>query len=440
MDYAKNILKPFEAKKDFMEDMISSGIEQNRKGYLYLNFVDADGAPVNGVRVKAVQKTHDFKFGANLFMLDEFEKEEQNEIYKKHFADAFNIATLPFYWNSLEPEQGKPRYDRDSYKIYRRPTPDLCIEYCEAYNIEPKMHCLNYPTTSPEWAHGTVAWEKQCLEKRFRELSERYAKKIPMWEVTNETLFSPIPMRGNFYTQPDLIEWSFALAEKYFPANKLVINEAHYWIWDKKQLDRSPYFMQIERAMLKGARIDAIGMQYHMFYSKEDAAEQTAVFYDPEQIWNIMDVYSRLGKPLHITEMTIPSYSESAEDEELQARIIRNIYSLMFAHPAMEGIIYWNLIDGFAHAAVPGDMTAGENVYYGGLLRYNFTAKPAFELLKELILKTWHTEVDITSESNTVSFKGFYGKYDLTIETNGKTVNKTIHLSKELFNTLTIEI
>ena len=36
MEFCKEIMKPFEAKKDFMEDMISSGIEQNRKGYMYL--------------------------------------------------------------------------------------------------------------------------------------------------------------------------------------------------------------------------------------------------------------------------------------------------------------------------------------------------------------------------------------------------------------------
>ena len=440
MEFCKEIMKPFEAKKDFMEDMISSGIEQNRKGYMYLKFVDEKGEPIKGVKVKAVQKTHDFKFGANLFMLDEFEKDEQNEAYKKYYADAFNIATLPFYWSDLEPEQGKPRYAKDSPKVYRRPAPDLCLEYCKANGIEPKMHCLNYPTFAPEWAKGSIEWEKQCLEKRFKELSERYAKRIPMWEVTNETFYPHIPRHGNFFGEPDFVEWSFALAEKYFPANKLVINEAHCWVWNRVQRDRAAYYMQIERAMLKGARIDAIGMQYHMFYTKDEALKETPIYYDPEQMWSIMDTYARFNKPMHITEMTIPVYSENAADEEMQAKIIRNVYSLMFAHPAMEGILYWNLIDGFAHNAKPGDMSKGENMFYGGLLRFNFTAKPAFELLKELIHKTWHTEVELKSESNEVSFKGFYGEYDLEISTDSGTTTKRIHLNKHMFNNLTITV
>jgi hypothetical protein len=106
----------------------------------------------------------------------------------------------------------------------------------------------------------------------------------------------------------------------------------------------------------------------------------------------------------------------------------------------MDGILYWNLIDGFAHNAIPGDMSRGENMFYGGLLRYNFTAKPAFELLKELIHKTWHTEVELQSESNEVSFKGFYGKYDLEISTDSGKTTKTIHLNKDMFNKLTITL
>ena len=213
-------------------------------------------------------------------------------------------------------------------------------------------------------------------------------------------------------------------------------------MWDDRWFhwNRSPYYMQIERAMMKGARIDSIGMQYHMYYRKDEAVQETKIFYDPEQLWSIMDVYAQLGKPMHITEMSIPVYSEKAEDEEMQAQIIRNIYSLLFAHPAMEGILYWNLIDGFAHNAIPGDMSRGENMFYGGLIRYNFTAKPAFELLKELINKTWHTEVVRESETNEVSFKGFYGKYDLEISTNEKTIKKTVHLNKDKFNKLTITV
>ena len=59
------------------------------------------------------------------------------------------------------------------------------------------------------------------------------------------------------------------------------------------------------------------------------------------------------------------------------------MYSMWFSHPAMDGIVYWNLADGYTYNAVPGDMSAGENYYRGGLLRFdgsefhNFSTKGA---------------------------------------------------------------
>ena len=439
MSSRQDVLKPFEAKKDFMNDRIASGIEANRKGFAFLDLVDEKGGPVRDAEVKSTQKTHDFKYGANLFMLGEMQDAERNEKYERYFADAFNIATLPFYWNTLEPEQGKPRFAKDSPKIYRRPAPDLCLEFCEANGIEPKAHCLNYASLMPEWAKGSLAWEKQCLEKRFRELAERYAKRIPMWEVTNETYWG---RKSTFYSQPDFVEWSFALAEQYFPANKLVINEAHSLIWNRSSFhwNRSPYYMQIERALLKGARIDAVGMQYHMFYRKEAEIDETAVYYDPEQIYAVLDTYAMLGKPIHITELTIPAYSNAPEDEAVQAEIIRNIYRMWFSHAAVDGIIYWNLVDGFGYNAKPGDMTAGENYYYGGLLRYDFTPKPAYKMIRDLFEKEWRTKLTLHTASGSLSFKGFYGQYDLEITVKGKRIRKTILLSKEQNNRFTIKL
>ena len=61
------------------------------------------------------------------------------------------MATLPFYWNATEPEEGKTRYAKNSPKLYRRPPIDLCIEFCEKHGIEPREHGLAYEHLFPEW-------------------------------------------------------------------------------------------------------------------------------------------------------------------------------------------------------------------------------------------------------------------------------------------------
>ena len=336
----------------------------------------------------------------------------------------------------LEPEQGKPRYGKNSPRIYRRPPPDLCLEWCEANNIMPKAHCLNYVAFMPEWAKGTIDREKFYLSNHFRELSERYAGRIRDWEVTNETFWG-YREGSNIYAEDDFVEWSFEQANRFFPANRLIINEAHCRVWESITGfygNRSQYFMQIERALLKGARIDVIGMQYHMFHKREEELEQTAAFYDPQRIFDVLDTYAKLNRNIQITELTIPAYSYTAGDEEIQAEILRNVYSMWFSHEAMEAIVYWNLVDGFAAFAPQGDMTAGENYYHGGMIRYDFTTKPVYNMLYDLIHKEWHTEAETESnEYGVATFKGFYGEYDVEVTyPDGRIEKQTLHLNKDL--------
>ena len=62
--------------------MINTGIEQNRKGCAVITVKDSFGNPLKGVKIRVNQKSHQFKYGANLFMLDELETSEKNELYK----------------------------------------------------------------------------------------------------------------------------------------------------------------------------------------------------------------------------------------------------------------------------------------------------------------------------------------------------------------------
>ncbi|MBR2353188.1 MAG: endo-1,4-beta-xylanase, partial [Clostridia bacterium] len=356
-------------------------------------------------------------------------------------------ATLPFYWDTLEPERGKPRYAKDSPKIYRRPAPDLCMEFCEAHGIEPREHALAYDAFFPKWLYeASVDEVKRELERRFSEISARYAHKIPTIEVTNEMGWKK--GKTAFYDEPDFVEWCFKLAEKYFPNNCLCLNEGTDLCWDKGCRATDQYYSYIEANLLKGARIDAIGMQYHLFHKSENEYVKTRPFLNPEGLYKHMDLYAGLGKPLQITEVTLPAYSWEKEDEEIQAEILENLYSIWFSHPSVEQIVYWNLVDGYAHLWDPdpeaikasqGDMTLGENYFYGGLLRFDMTPKPAYFKIKDLLQKKWHTEEEVvTDENGCVSFKGFFGGYDLEIVTEGNSVKESFALSSKQENKKTV--
>lgn len=391
------------------EERIQQGIEQNRKGDFRVRIT---GIP-DGTRVSYRLVNHAFRFGANLFMLDQYSDDRQNAGYRAAFPRTFNLATLPFYWKDQEPEQGKPRYAAGSEPIFRRPPTDVCLDYCLEQHIEPKAHCLNYDFFRPNWLKGaTVAEHRRALTKRFAELAERYRTRIPSWEVTNETFNDPYDLYSDFYQQPDFVSWSFREAKRYFPGNRLIINDhtalgcmmlPHGDIVP----NRGAYYVQI-RELLRDPeiRLDSIGFQYHSFFPIEQEAELARYRYNPDNLFRILDEYAALGPKMQITEMTIPAYSTDPADEAVQAALLRATYRLFFSLPAMEAIVYWNLVDGGA--------SGSENHYCGGLLRPNLTKKPAYEALEEL-LREWHTEGKTETAYGVASFRGFYGDYVLTV-------------------------
>ena len=443
------VLELFQAQKEFMEEKIHYGIEMYRKGHAVLTVKDSHGQPIKNAKIKITQADHAFKFGANLFMLDELETEEKNKTYKKIFADTFNMATLPFYWDATEPEPGLLRYEKDSPKLYRRPPIDLCMEYCKDHGIEPREHGLAYEHFFPKWLyHASVPEIKAALTRRYEQIAQRYRNHIPTIEVTNEMDWDT----GNtaFYEDPDFVEWCFKTAETYFPGNQLVINDHTGLPWGDRCRTTDKYYSYIEANLLKGARIDAIGMQFHMFCRAEGEYEHTRHFYDPKKLYAHMDLYARFGLPLQITEVTIPAYSNNPEDEAIQAKILKTLYEIWFSHPNVEQIIYWNLVDGYAHVWDPdpetikasqGNMTLGENYYYGGLLRFDMTPKPAFDAIRDLIKNKWHTEAEGTTDScGQFSFKGFFGHYRVQIETVNGIQERTINLSSKASGRIELEV
>ena len=436
MSERRKIFDLFEEQKDFADAKVAEGIEKYRKGDATVTVVDGQGDPVSGAQIRVNQKNHEFRFGANIFMLDELETPEKNEAYKRYFADLFNMATLPFYWDATELEKGKHRYDKASPRFYRRPAIDLCMEYCKEKGIEPREHALAYDHFFPDWLAGeNVEICKRELERRYREIAERYAADIPTIEVTNEMQWKE--GKTALYRADDFMDWAYKKAEEYFPYNHLTINEGTRQTYVDFYENMSLYYLQIERLLKAGRRVDAVGIQFHIFCDPENEMDRGAYCYNPKRLFKVLDRYSDFGLPLQITEVTIPAYTSDPENEKLQADIIEQLYSIWFSQPNMEQIIYWNLPDGYAYGAEKGDMTAGENRFAGGLLRFDMSKKPAWERLEELILHRWHTDVETATDRNgCATFRGFYGDYEAQID--GKSYPLT--LKKDGTNEFTVTI
>ena len=114
------------------------------------------------------------------------------------------------------------------------------------------------------------------------------------------------------------------------------------------------------------------------------------------------------------------------------------LYRICFSHRALTGITWWNLPD---DGILTTKRKAGdENLPSAGLIDGNYNEKKAYKVLDRLINTEWRTDVSLPTVDGKLKFKGFYGKYELTIRTGEREIKKEIHLSKELSRVRRIEL
>lgn len=435
--------KDIEAQKEATTARCERDIEKYRKGDKKLVLKDKNGKPLANKQVTVHQKSHDFNFGANIFMLDGFDDEKDNIAYRETFKKHFNAATVPFYWEGIEPEEGKTRYEKDSPKISRRPAPDLCLEYCKENGISTKLHCLFYDKymAIPDWLPKQDEQKMRKLyEKRFREISKRYSGKMFEFEVTNEILCAPY-WKGDgeasvLSYKKDIVEWAFDLARKYFPSDKLVINEGNPMIQTiAKEGYFSKYYLQLEKLLAKGTPIDKIGIQNHIFYGAtlpdgqqpaDDKIPGFSIYFNPASYFEGLDYLSEFGLPLEITEFSVPTPGEGEEAELIQADLLEMMYTVFFSIPKMETIMYWNTVDNTAYVGKGWN----ENNCRNGLFHRDFTPKKSAERLYYLLNEKWHTDLELTTNENgEIEFRGFYGNY--SAEVDGKEFEFSLHKDED---------
>ncbi len=402
---------------------IEDGIRSNRMDDVVLKFVTADGQPLSNVTARIEQTRHEFLFGANIFMLGGFPTQEKNRQFETLFTGLLNYATVPFYWSDLEPEDGKPRFAKDSATIYRRPPPDVVVEFCRAHELAMKGHPLVWHQWYPKWRPDDPQAAMRRAEQRIAEIGARYGAAIPRWEVVNEPC-ERHKYADKWFNLPEDYLWRSLRAAAQFPAgDRMMLNEATTYSWLEFSAERSPYYRLIRDMLERGARVEELGMQLHIFSEPAWRLTLAGKQFAPGDLFKVLDRYSDFGRPIHITEITIPALPSSSAGEQSQAQVARNFYRLWFSHPRVEAISWWNLVDGTA--------AKGEDKWKAGLVRNDFSPKPAFEALDQLINHDWKILLDTNSAAHSVvTFRGFHGTYVVTAQAGGQTVKQTFQLKK----------
>ena len=388
---------------------IERNIERHRKGDAILEVVDAAGKPVSGATLAVRQTGHEFLFGGNAFVLGQLDTPEKNRRYEAAFVKLFNFATVPFYWEGTEPARGELRYAEPARDLWRRPPPARFLPWAATNGLTLKGHPLLWHAYNPAWLPKTAEELRSLYRKRFREIAGRFGDQIGIWDVVNESLVCPTnyPL---FTPDREYVRWAFAEAAPLFPAaTRLMINEVTT-PFNFLPAESNPYYAQIQSLLARGAAIRGIGFQYHYFRRPHLDAFLAEPKCDPAKLMDTYEQFGRFDLPLFITEITFPSAGEGGD--ELQAEVARAHYRLWFAAPKMAGITWWNLGDGTA--------VKGENEAKGGLVDAELNPKPAYRELDRLINHEWKTTLRLQTEAGgTARFRGFHGKYSITVTSSG---------------------
>ncbi|MHC4540835.1 MAG: endo-1,4-beta-xylanase [Planctomycetota bacterium] len=350
---------------------VDTRIEKHRKGDGVLKLIGPDGrALARGVPVKIAQKQHKFLFGCNIFKLNRCETAEDSTAYAEQFAALLNFATLPFYWWNYEHEPGEPDDART----------EEIVRWCKAHNVTTKGHPLAWNYVDPRWLPKEPEEAMRLQLKRIARCVSKFKNEIDIWDVVNEA--------------------------------------THY---DREQIKkRAPVLTEAIRKMGVGP------------YVREafKAARQA----NPHEV---CERFAKFGKPLHFTELTIVSGEQgwdlrqkrrdsnfrwvtTSEGEKRQARQVNEFYTVLFSHPAVEAITWWDFTDQNAWQRAPA-----------GLVREDMTPKPAYDELKELIKNRWWTQTEVVTEAEgEARFRGFLGDYEVAAQVGGKKLTGTFRLDE----------
>ncbi len=409
-------------QKNRILDQVDARIEKYRMGSAALRLLGPDGKLFKrDSTVSIEQKQHKFLFGCNIFKLNRCRTADDNTAYAERFSGLLNFATLPFYWWNYERRRGMPDDDRT----------EEIVRWCNAHNVTTKGHPLAWNYAQPPWLPREPDSAMQLQFKRIERCVQRFKNKVDIWDVVNEATHYDRPgckERAPILTEAirrmgvgAYVRESFKSARKANPKATLLINDY--------RTDPSYAEKVISQLVDDSGQplYDVIGIQSHMHGG----------YWGAQRTWAACERFAKFGKPLHFTETTVVSgprnssgWTTTPDGEKRQAEQVAEFYRVLFSHPAVEAITWWDFTDQNAWQRAPA-----------GLVRNDMSPKPAYNELEKLIKDKWWTQTETPiSDGGQARFRGFLGQYEVAASIDGRKLTGTFRLDKTKKQTIDVQL
>ncbi|WP_281614437.1 sulfatase-like hydrolase/transferase [Flammeovirga sp. SubArs3] len=389
------------SKDDWLKDA-EARIEKHRKGDVSLTVLDKKGKPFSG-EVKVEQIGHQFRFGgivnSQLFTSD------KKEIYEETFASVFEHAG---YENALKIKHKKAFEKRH----------DQIDPFLKKNNISLRGHALvwekqkNMPKEVQKFVSDKDTTQLiASLEEYVKFGLENY--NVIEWDVLNEP--------RECHDVQDLTKRnSWAHWFKY--AEQIRTNENVKFYLNENKVISSPYktaeknisfhYKVIKDILAEGAPLEALGFQSRM---KQHI--------HPADIYDRLNIFAEFGLPMLGTEFEIVDSNYQKFTEEDRKNITREVMTVYFSHPMVEGLYVWTPFgtDRKAFYDLDGNPRAEAEVWKSQLAE-------------------WSTKETLsTDKSGAANFRGYKGTYKVSITKKGKTYTKVFKVDQPE-NTITVKL
>lgn len=396
-------------------------IEKYRKGDVKLRVVDAEGTPLSDCTVKFTQVSRDFLFGANPM--------GRNGGYEPKIAElmkdaGINHSYITARWGIIEPLPGK--FDWDNMDNYQQ----IDRQISHGFKLMGALSLWFSPNTdfSPMYLRELDFEQlKKSVYSYSYNLVSRYKGRIDVWEINEINLGSANALGLTQEQKLEIVRLFVTAAREANPGAKILIGSTAL----PYEFSDSVPFPEL---LSSDVPADIIGLE--LYYSGVNTEGYSVVGLDLATISDLLDFYSTFGKPIYIKELAAPSTQVLGSswwhrpwDAQTQAEYLEKLYTIAFSKKWVQAITWsWGISDQDAF------------IVSGGLLDASLNPKPAYYALRNL-LRSWTTSGRGTTDSSgEFTFRGFGGKYNVTIESpDGRSFNTTIHVTEQQTKSLIIQ-
>lgn len=377
-------------------------IDRYRRGDLAVKVVDADDQPVADAEIHVQMTRHAFKFGtavdAELLSgagpgggPSQYDEADVSR-YRKVLQELFNIVTFE---SSLD-------WTAWSDTTQRRVTEDA-MAWVNSLDLALRGNRL----VSGDWSglpgvlqqkRDDPAFVRAAVRDRVRTTVAELRGRIAEWDVVDRPPDHDDLL--DFLGSDEMDNW-FKLARDADEGARLFLNES-----DVLDGDRLTQLVTLLGDLTgRDVPIDAIGVKGH--FNQQPPSIQV--------LSDRLDQLASFDLPMMITE-----FDMDTDDTALLADFTRDMMTLAFSHPSVEGFVFWGFWEG------------RQALSESGMHRQDWSIKPNGEVYRDLVLRRWWTDdVALSNADGDLLTRAFLGDYVVTARKDDLSATATLTLGSD---------